>query len=223
MDLTSIFFGRKFNQEEQTNTVNLPKKKNYFGKDWVFDETTKIWAYKPERVTPFPGPYKNEESMSALNDYYKQMEEDSTVDYRTIVNDDDEDPQESWVSGHLRRYEREEERRSKLRKSIPRYVTADDEDDEDEYNDDTINQMKLYDDNVLTYEDEVAMIETYHRGEIYVDKNNNLISIVNREKNKVEFIRNAHLGKLRNDSIIADRIAFLTMMNWKPGNLTIEP
>lgn len=221
MDLTSIFFGRKFNQEEQTNTVNLPKKKNYFGKDWVFDETTKIWAYKPERVTPFPGPYKNEESMSALTDYYRQMEEGSTVDYRTIVNDDEEeDPQESWVSGHLRRYEREEERRSKLRKSIPRYVTAD---DEDEYNDDTINQMKLYDDNVLTYEDEVAMIETYHRGEIYVDKNNNLISIVNREKNKVEFIRNAHLGKLRNDSITADRIAFLTMMNWKPGNLTIEP
>ena len=219
MDITSIFILRTFNKdltvskkvETPSYSAHNVNSDNKYGDDWIYDDDHGCWRIKTtaeKEKLKFSVPFVTDDGEDDDNNHMG-----SHVPDYSYLSDDDE--QESWVKSHLQRYEREEERRRK--KKLVKIT------DPDEYIEDT-TKYGLFEqqpvNKILTYDDEIALVFTYHKGETYVDKNKNIICIVNRTANYVEFTRNAHLGKLRNEVLKKNRVDFLTMMDFKPGEST---
>jgi len=222
MDITSIFIARNFNREltekrvETPSTLTNVNRNNKYGDDWIYDSEFNMWRQKTlaekieERAAmqlqvPFIMSDKDDD-----NDDNNHM--GSHIPNYNYLDEDDET--ENWVKSHLERYEREQKNKKKFsRKAIST----------DEYIDDTV-MYGLTDEHptnkILTYDDEIALLFTYHKDEQYVDRNDNIIKIINRTANGVEFTRNAHLGKMRNATISKNRVEFLRMMDFNPGHKT---
>lgn len=199
MDLQSVFIGRVFNKETKSVGDNSPHSNScelWRGKDWEYKNG--CWIYTPKKeIVPFVGgrTIKETNEYNALTEYYENLEKHEDVDYTKY---EDVDDSENWITRHLREYNKRKKDKS--------------------------SQMKLYDDyynsDVLTVEDEIIIMGTYCKNEIYVDIRENQLTIVDINDNYAEVIVNAYLGKLRNDSIKLNRVDFLTRMGFKPGILT---
>lgn len=215
MDITGIFITRTFNRDIQEKRVETPSSftnpnsSNKYGDDWIYDDDFGMWRQK----TPAERSKEKSEQLQVpfVTEDDKRM--GNHIPNYNYLNEDD--PEENWVRGHLERYEREEERR-KQKKLVK--ITHPDEYIEDTTKYGLVNEHLPND--ILTYDDEIALLYSYHKDEKYVDKSQNIITIVNRTDNYVEFTRNAHLGKLRNEVLKKTRVDFLTMMDFKPGETT---
>jgi len=225
MDITSIFIARTFNREltekrvETPSTLTNVNRNNKYGDDWIYDSEFNFWRQKTstekieelaQKQAALQVPFIMTSDKDDDNDDNNHM--GNHIPNYNYLDEDDET--ENWVKEHLERYEREQKKKQKFsRKAIST----------DEYIDDTV-MYGLTDEHptnkILTYDDEIALLYSYHKDEKYVDRNDNIIQIINRTVNNVEFTRNAHLGKMKNVPINKNRVEFLTMMNFKPGDKT---
>lgn len=224
MDITNIFIARTFNREltekrvETPSTLTTVNKNNKYGDDWTYDSEFNMWRQKTlaEKI-------EERAAMQLQIPFIMSDKDDDNDDNNHMGNHipnysylDDDDETESWVKSHLEKFERDLEKRKK--KKLVRIAVPD-----DEYIDDTV-MYGLTDEHptnkVLTYDDETALLFTYHKDEQYVDRSDNIIKIINRTVNNVEFTRNAHLGKMRNAPISKNRVEFLRMMDFNPGDKT---
>ena len=223
MDITSIFIARNFNREltekrvETPSTLTNVNRNNKYGDDWIYDSEFNMWRQKTlaEKIeekaliqAALQVPFIMTSDKDDDNDDNNHM--GNHIPNYNYLDEDDET--ENWVKEHLKRYEREQ----KNKKKFPRTAIS-----ADKYIDDTV-MYGLTDEHptnkILTYDDEIALIFTYDKDEQYVDKNDNIIKIINRTANGVEFTRNAHLGKMRNATITKNRVEFLRMMDFNPGD-----
>lgn len=72
-----------------------------------------------------------------------------------------------------------------------------------------------------TIDEDVLILRSYHRYEKYIDSNNNIYEVVDRDDNYIEVIINGHLPKLnRNKVVRLTRDAFLNKMGYRFGGDT---
>lgn len=192
MDLTSVFLGRVFNKDNNSNLGRkLPK-------------------VTSNDDTPFSLDDHSPQGYQALVDYYNNREEDEKKSSNWHRRFDDE-YEERKSKSTLKNYV------SPSQDQIYNQMALYDDGEVSRKLERIFNE-----ENTLSVENEIAIIKSYTPGEDYLDRYSNKITIVSISDNNAVVQINNHLGKYKNSNQKINRVDFLYRMKFQPGLMMKE-